>query len=193
MCAALLLVFSLKLILFVELQDWKFEWGLAFWFCYHLEKQVFSLKWIFSMFLNVFKLLLVKCLRYIWYYGTMKLWMGPRLLNLLPPWETSFFSKVSIFHAFECFLTFSSKMPVVSLFVELRYWNFEWSLVFWICYHLEKQVFSLKSIFVMFLNVFKLLVVKCLQYLCLQSFDIEILHGPSSFEFVTTLRNKFFL
>ena len=40
-------------------------------------------------------------------------------------------------------------------------------LVFWICYHLVQQVFSLKSIFSMFLNVFLLLLVKCLQYLCL--------------------------
>ena len=62
---------------------------------------------------------------------------------------------------------FASKMPAVSLFVELQQWNFEWGLVFWFCYHLEKQVFSLKSIFSMFLNVFKLLLVKCLQYLCL--------------------------
>jgi hypothetical protein len=44
-------------------------------------------------------------------------------------------------------------MAAVSLFVELRYWNFEWSLVFWICYHLEKQVFSIKSIISMCLNV----------------------------------------
>ena len=29
--------------------------------------------------------------------------MGPRLLNLLPPWETSFFNKVNKFHVFECF------------------------------------------------------------------------------------------
>ena len=29
--------------------------------------------------------------------------MGPRLLNLLPPWETSFFYKVNKFHVFECF------------------------------------------------------------------------------------------
>ena len=39
------------------------------------------------------------------------------------------------------------KIPVVSLFLKLQSWNFQWKIIFWIHYHLEKQVFSPTVIF----------------------------------------------
>ena len=51
---------------------------------------------------------------------------------------TSFFNKVNILHVLGCFKTFVGKMPAASLYLQLQYWNFECSLIFWLCYHLEK-------------------------------------------------------